>query len=176
MPAHVGFADKFRMFGSFVAVNLSQSEGARAARKNRVGTGNAGRLVRGIGDNASRRAPYVAWKKVEAAIEHRSHSQRELACSDYIMFRGLLNQFGPGHDVFDNHGNRLNRYADQNEWDLYLRPGTAFDQNCEQIFAGQEGTGFKVICITHKSDVQKLKRIEGVFPSGRVVIWWSDAS
>ena len=68
MPAHLGFADKLNMFAAFMTVNLSQSEGARAARQNRVGTGNAGRYVQGLEGNNSNRAAYVAWKKVEVGF------------------------------------------------------------------------------------------------------------
>ena len=119
MPAHLGFADKLNMFAAFMTVNLSQSEGARAARQNRVGTGNAGRYVQGLEGNNSNRAAYVAWKKVEVGFEHM-RGRREFPIQDYGNFQRLLDNYNPDQQV-----NRTGLYSDQNEWNLYLRPGTA---------------------------------------------------
>ena len=143
MPAHLGFADKLNMFAAFMTVNLSQSEGARAARQNRVGTGNAGRYVQGLEGNNSNRAAYVAWKKVEVGFEHM-RGRREFPIQDYGNFQRLLDNYNPDQQV-----NRTGLYSDQNEWNLYLRPGTAFDQNCQAIFEGQRGTAFKAV--THRA-------------------------
>ncbi|HZY58746.1 MAG TPA: hypothetical protein VFE56_03215 [Candidatus Binataceae bacterium] len=169
MPAHLGFADKLNMFAAFMTVNLSQSEGAQEARRLRVSQGDAARERQGL-EATSNRAAYVPWKKVKGSFEHY-RGRREFPVRDYGDFRRLLNNYNPDQQV-----NRTGLHSDQNEWDLYLRPGTAFDQNCQAIFEGQRGTGFKAVLIVHKSEREKLKRIEGVFPSGRVVIWWSDAS
>jgi|HubBroStandDraft_1064217.scaffolds.fasta_scaffold821841_1 hypothetical protein len=51
-----------------------------------------------------------------------------------------------------------------------------FDQSCEEAFAAHYDTGFKMMLITHKSDVNKLKRIEAMFASGKVEPIWTDAS
>ncbi|MBX3499624.1 MAG: hypothetical protein KF889_09285 [Alphaproteobacteria bacterium] len=48
--------------------------------------------------------------------------------------------------------------VDTNEWDLYLKPGTTFDNAVKTVLDRKEG--WRIDFVGHKSDWKSLKRIE----------------
>ena len=69
---------------------------------------------------------------------------------------------------------RQRKTCEQAEWDLYLKPGTAFDITCRRYY--EVFRGMNIMLITHKSDRNKLKRIEGHPPGEKMRVLWSEAA
>jgi hypothetical protein len=155
MPAHIGFSDVLKTVGNFLVMNLSQSHRARQVRqmrKRRNGTG----II----------SPGYLWQSVENNQERREHK-----FASYDQFRAFLDTYDPTVEVGRDRINE--RKCDRTEWELYLQPGTDFDQVCAQFFVDYpEG---KIILITHKKRVQALKRIETKRPGRPTRIIWSEA-
>ncbi|HEY1933813.1 MAG TPA: hypothetical protein VGG99_17505 [Acetobacteraceae bacterium] len=155
MPAHIGFGDVLRTGLSFLVANLSQSRKSRnmrRMRKRRNGTG----II----------SPALLWEGVE-----RDRDRREHRYQSYDPFRAYLDTYDPDQEVDRE---RLNdRTVDRTEWELYLQPGTEFDQVCEQYFVDYPDG--EIIAVNHKKQVQHLKRIETKRQGHRTRIIWSEA-
>ena len=146
MPAHIGFADKVRLGVNFLAMNMRQDKTTRTARRFK-------------GHHLS----------VLMRAQERIRASREVACDTYASLRGTLDTFDPNYE-----GRTQYTACSQTEWDLYLRPGTAFDITCERYWAVFRNV--EMLLIMHKGDRTKLKRIECT-PAGEAMrILWSDAS
>jgi hypothetical protein len=111
---------------------------------------------------------YYPYKYVEDAKLRRIKDLRELKCNTYEQFRTERNKFNPNQH--DGH-----YYCTHVEWIMYLQPDSIFDGLCRECFDKHYDTDFYMLLITHKSDHSKLKRIEAILASGKVVILWSDA-
>jgi hypothetical protein len=155
MPAHIGFADVLRTGLKFIVANFSQSEQFRRVRKMRKRKNGTGII-----------SPGYLWQGVEDRRDRREHTFEA-----YDPFRTYVDTFDPNRVVARDQIN--NRTCDPTEWELYLKPGTEFDLVCEQCFDDFPGMQMRVI--THKSNVNKLKRIELKRQGHRTRIMWSDA-
>jgi hypothetical protein len=145
MPAHIGFADKIKLGASFIAMNILQDKHTKAARRFK-------------GHHLS----------VLLKHQEKARSDRERVCISYTMLRDDLDKFDP-----DYQGRTNFTPCSQVEWDLYLKPGTAFDITCRrywEVFRNVEMT-----LIMHKSDKMSLKRIEAKPEREAMRILWSDA-
>ena len=167
MPAHIGLKEKLQIAWTFVMFNTSQDKNARNLRNQRVLHQKAKFKELGRDDNEVNRAKYLPIKYIERRFEDRRR-RRQDEINSYGEFRRMLN----GYDPHIGRG----QTSDQTEWDLYLKPSTEFDRTCEEAFAAHYDTGFKMMLITHRSDVNKLKRIEAIFASGKIEYLWTDAS
>src|SRR5262245_46407564 len=136
MPAHIGFSDVLKTARNFFVTNLSQSYGCRQLcdmRKHRNGTGIL--------------SPGYLWEKVE-----RTQERTEQRFESYDRFRAVLDTYDP--NIVVPEGQINTRECDPTEWELYLRPGTEFDQVCGQYF--DDYPDGQIIIITHKKRVQAL--------------------
>jgi hypothetical protein len=161
MPAHIGAFTKLKVFGQFLMVNLGQSSYTRKARYVRRGAKNFRNMINGTPDAPNNRARYVPLKRV-MEWEERKLKKFEREFLDYETFRRFLDEAGPakGHPQID-----------QREWDLYLQPGTHFDNTVWYYFLGKCG---KLLVIRHQHN-RKLKRIEALPKDEEPVVIWSDA-
>lgn len=155
MPAHIGFADVLRTGLKFIVSNFSQSKEFRRSRKMRKRTNGTGII-----------SPGYLWEGVEKRRARREHD-----FEDYERFRTFLDGYDP--NKVRNRDQIDDRTCDPNEWELYLKPDTEFDQVCEQCF--DDFPGMKMLVITHKSNVNKLKLIELKRQGHRTRIMWSEA-
>jgi hypothetical protein len=151
MPAHIGIADHLRLGAKFVVANISLHEKFRQARE--MGGG------------------HVSMKRLKAGLE-RDRAKREYNCQSYAELRELLNSFDPNKVVARDRINH--RTCDQAEWDLYLKADTAFDSTLRRYF--EIFRGMRMLLITHKSDSNKLKRIEAHPPGERMRVLWSEGA
>lgn len=149
MPAHIGFADYLRLGAKFVVSNTSLNAKFRHARELAGGHITMGRLQSGL---------------------EKKRKKRETNCDTYEKFRTQLDTYAPDHEVGRNMINT--RTVDPAEWDLYLKPGTAFDINCRRYF--EVFRGMRMMLIGHKSDPNRLKRIEAHPAGEHMRILWSD--
>jgi hypothetical protein len=111
-------------------------------------------------------SPGFLWQVVERDKERREHRY-----ASYESFRGFLDSYDPDQEVQRDRIN--NRTVERTEWDLYLQPGTEFDHVCEQYFVDYPDGA--IVVITHRKQVQHLKRIETKRPGHRTRIIWSEA-
>jgi hypothetical protein len=155
MPAHLGFADVLKTGLRFIVANASQSDKFRRSRKMRKRKNGTGII-----------SPGYLWESAEKKRDRREHR-----FASYDPFRTYLDTYDPSkvvrRDQIDN------RTCDRAEWELYLQPDTEFDRVCEQYF--DDYPGLEMIVITHKSDVNRLKRIELKRQGHRTRILWSEA-
>jgi hypothetical protein len=149
MPAHIGVADYLRLGAKFVVANVGMSEDLRYARQLHGG--------------------HISMKKLQLGLETKRR-KREQNCQSYDHFRAQLDMYDPNLDVGREQIN--NRSVDEAEWDLYLKPVTAFDINCRRHF--EVFRGMRMMLIGHKSDPNRLKRIEAHPPGERMRILWTD--
>lgn len=149
MPAHIGIADRLKLGAKFIVANTSRNEKFSLARE--MGGGK------------------ISMKTLKAGLE-RDRSRREFTCQSHEQLRELLDTHGPGRVVARDRINR--RSCDQAEWDLYLKPDTPFDSLCRHYF--EIFRGLRMMVITHKSDSNKLKRIEAHPPGERMRVLWSE--
>ncbi len=133
---------------AFLAINLSPRQHARRARQNGMVT------------------PGAIW---HAFTQRRA--RRERIFNTYAAWRQRMDDYDP--QLPANQGPQALNVVDQNEWNLYLAPGTVFDGLINAIFTNN--AGLTVTLIVHKSDMNRLKRIEAQPAGGRVAILWSDA-
>ena len=177
MPAHLGFMGRVNALRAFFHLNLSQSGEARTVR-NRHKSEEALRRKRGGGDGKVK-SGFVTPGFAEHAMRDW-YKKRESEYKFYSIFRSALDRYNPGRALERGERRDTTVRCDEREWDLYLKPDTAFDQNCLQYFEDHKGDpGFKVLLIRHKgtrADMLWLKRIEGVHGSGKVDILWTDAT
>jgi hypothetical protein len=155
MPAHIGFADVLKTGLRFIVANAAQTDKFRRARKMRKRKNGTGII-----------SPGYLWQGVEAKRDRREHRFQA-----YDPYRAYLDTYDPDQVVQRDQINE--RTCERTEWELYLQPGTEFDQVCEEYFA--EYPGLEMIVITHKSNVNKLKRIEMKRQGHRTKILWSEA-
>lgn len=123
-----------------------------------------------------------------ARLAQDRRSRREQDCPDFAAYRTAMNNLDPkgkaGADLFtvrkftrdvkqvDTNPNEGQLKWFRNEWDLYLKPGTAFDQIVQGFFH----SGWTVTLIMHKAPrAKQLKRIEGTKPGARFpkLLWSS---
>ena len=167
MPAHIGAFSKLKLFGAFLKVNLDPRDESKILREQRVAARNLRNQHAGTPDAGNNRTEYVPWKYVMEFAEE-ARSKREVHFRSYNRFREFLDKLDPARPYVEG-----NRYTDQTEWNLYLRPGTEFDGQCQLYLEAARGD---LLAIFHRSDRSKLKRIEAVPTDGKMVILWSDAS
>jgi hypothetical protein len=154
------------MVGAFLYGNLSPTEKAKAMRHMRVQ-----RNLWGKGKDDTRE--FVSVKQITDLFEKRRQT-REEECGNYLAFRRIIDLYNPRvhHDGYTG--------VKHVEWDMYLKPETFFDQECQKIFDMHHDTGFKMVVIRHRrphpGDPDRLKRIEGKTAAGKVEILWTDAS
>lgn len=155
MPAHIGFGDVLRTGLGFLVANLSQSRKTRNMRRMRKRRNGTGVIT-----------PSYLWQGVQENKERREHRYRS-----YEPFRAYLDTYDPDFEV--GRDQIHTRTVDRTEWELYLQPGTEFDQVCEQYFIDYPDG--EILLINHKKEVQHLKRIETKRPGHRTRIIWSEA-
>jgi len=146
VPAHIGLTGKLRILQAFVVTNTSLNKQVIAQRKMLGGT--------------------IKYSKLKDKFE-LERGNREKEYTSYATFRAALDEYGP-----DGGGAK---HCSQVEWDLYLKPGTAFDIICRRYYEIEVFKPMKMVLITHKSDKWKLKRIEAVPHREEMRILWSEA-
>jgi hypothetical protein len=144
----MGLGDLVKVPFAFLAINLSPRQHARRARQNGIIT------------------PAAIW---HAFTQRRA--RRERSFTTYATWRARMDDYDPLLQA--NQGPHGLNVVAQAEWNLYLAPGTAFDGLINTIFANNPG--LTVTLIVHKSDMNRLKRIEAQPAGGQVAILWSDA-
>ncbi|MBV9836255.1 MAG: hypothetical protein JO055_17685 [Alphaproteobacteria bacterium] len=149
MPAHIGIGGNLKTGVKFVVASLAPTARMRHARQM---VGN--RML----------------QRLQEQAQMKKHD-RETECTSYGGFRYYLDHFDPNYVA--KPGEQNARYSEQSEWDLYLAQGTAFDITCRRYF--EIFRGMKMVLITHKSDTNKLKRIEA-YPAGeKMRVLWTSA-
>ena len=151
MPAHIGVMGNLKMGLGFIAMNMSLAEGAKRTREGHGG--------------------HVAFK----AIKHNfklARDRREMAFTDYESFRRRLNLYDPHRVLRAGEVNMLK--VDETEWDLYLKPDTAFDINCRRYFEVFRNMTITLVGHKGKGEASSLKRIEAHPQGERMRILWSD--
>jgi len=144
MPAHIGFADNLKLGINFILANTMQNKTWKAARR-----------MKGH-----------HWS-VLVNRQETGRKSREKLCRSYNDLRRELDKCDPETD------RNTNVWCGEAEWELYLKPGTAFDITCRhywEVFRECEMT-----LITHKGDRTKLKRIEAKPQGERMRVIWTDA-
>jgi hypothetical protein len=190
MPAHIGFLTTMKVPAAFlyqfqravtslasmvVGAPLPLMQSKAWAKKDNMNATNA--WDEAMGKNfVSPAEIYANSKKKTKAREHTVGS--------YSAYRRWMDRYGP-HDS----GAPLAKsgmvdmtpfpQVDKNEWELYLKAGTSFDQCVAAAFAD----GWKIMFITRKSDWNKgqehkeLKRLEATRANAREPITlWSRSS
>jgi hypothetical protein len=148
MPAHIGFSGNMKIF--FRAVQLAFDPRTQQHMRTR--------RVRGIDTSPIDIA--------KGQYDRAQHNKRERAALSYGAFRSYLDKF---HG--DNPEGNFHKWCEDTEWDLYLKPDTAFDQTVLAMF--DDGGGMNVLFIFEKSDHTKLKRIEAAWSEvrGHRILW-----
>ncbi len=165
MPAHMGLTGRINVLMGMAYANLSQSEAARAFR-------NTNKTVRKIQEKTGQEvtAPnttrYMSYSAMDKDLRIHLKTKRESKFVDYDGLRRHLNFYDPDRRVPQG---ELPFIVPRSEWDLYLKPGTVFDEFLRQYSMEQKKEGFYFLVIRHR-DGQRLKRLEAVMPSGRVNI------
>lgn len=149
MPAHMGIGDVLRTGMGFLVANLSQSAKSKQLR-----------TMKGM------ITVDMVWGNAKAGRDRREHSFQS-----YDAFRNYIDTYGP--DVVVPQGQINTRSCDPSEWELYLKPDTGFDVICRTYF--EVFRRMEMIVITHKSDKNKLKRIEAKPHGEKMRIIWSEA-
>ena len=151
MPAHIGFTGRLKILAGVIVANMSQSAKARKGREMSGGL--------------------ISYKMI-SDVSERVRNQRMDEYVTYNTFRTALNRYDP--DRARERGQIDKRSVTRTEWDMYLQPGTVFDQTCKQAYDANQGR-LKMMLITHKSNLNALKRIEAIVNNGKPDIIWSDA-
>src|SRR6185312_5899783 len=134
MPAHIGIREKLLKYTGFIWLNVAQNESGRTARNGRVAKKNV--LVHDGRATHNHRAAYLSWGKYSEAFDD-GMAKREAKFTDYVTFRRYLDSYNPNKPNYYLAEN-VRPTCDRNEWDLYLKPGTAFDNFCQQYFDDNE--------------------------------------
>ena len=138
MPAHIGFFEKLKVPVLSVVQFTPTDLGKHTSKMGYVTPGQIYQTMKNDRDN------------------------RESTATTYLGFRQHLNKFDPhkkeSTTTFMNMGSTYLKAADANEWDLYLKPGTTFDNGVRTVLDRKEG--WTITFVTHKSDNKLLKRIE----------------
>jgi hypothetical protein len=145
----MGIGDALRTGAGVLVANLSLSKKAKKLRE-----------MKGVVPVS------MLWDQALA-----SRNRREHRFDRYQSFRDFLDTYGPDRVVARDQINT--RWCDPNEWELYLKPGTGFDITCRTYF--EVFPRMEMLIITHKSDKNKLKRIEATPQGEKMRIIWSEA-
>lgn len=138
MPAHIGFFEKLKI----PALAIAQFTPTRLGKK----VSNMGYVT-----------PADIHRTMEAARDRRNHFE-----AGYEGYRHYLNKYDPNKQeptsALKSMAGMYLPAVDANEWALYLKPGTTFDNAIKTVLDRNEG--WKIDFVGQKRDSTSLKRIE----------------
>lgn len=138
MPAHIGFFAKLKIPAATIAQFVPTKVGKKLS--------SMGHLT-----------PADIYKNMETHRDRRNHFE-----TGYDDYRYYLNEYDPNkQERTSGLKSMAGMYlpsVDANEWDLYLKPGTSFDNAVKTVLDRNEG--WTIDFVGHKRDWTSLKRIE----------------
>lgn len=145
-----------------------------------------GRAALGWNDDDGNDATTAASLSELKQVQEKMRVKREIVCTSYQQCRDALNAFNGSKELFPKSApsfaatfstlSSAKGYSEKDhaafkmEWELFLKPGTAFDDALQQLFA----QGWNVTLIKGRNEHSKqLKRMEGKKPGKPMKILWT---
>ena len=153
MPARIGIIDTLKI----PLATIAQYGPTKFAKRSNMGRLSAAEL----------------YEKRKESLESRNTT-----FDNYRDFRFHANRFDPNKQETTSAA-KVNAGAyfeavDQNEWDLYLKPGTAFDNTVKATLDKKEGWTVTFVSEKHHQRRKELKRLEAKRGLGHMSITlWS---
>jgi len=173
MPAHIGFLSKLKIPLAFCAQFQKEAIAVRDYFADKLDLGEfdnsppnewvTARNVAGV------MSPADIYRAKEADAQRRNHTVK-----NYKDYRNWLNRFGPNRQNAPNGRDPQGRWVpvDGVEWNLYLKPGTAFDDAVKAVLKA----GYSINFVARKSNAKEVKRLEAKRKKGApsVTLWSKD--